>query len=124
MCYNYSINKKPGELKKRYKATFEEEENFSLVFHTSGFTFSKLPVITGKDPGNIDLFNWGLIPFWNKEKTKALEGRSHTLNAKCETAFEKPSFRASIKSKRCLVPALAFMNGWIITQRNTLFSLV
>jgi len=46
---------------------------------------------------------WGLIPEWKKEI-----GSTALLNARIETVVEKPSFRSSIKRKRCLVP----FNGW------------
>jgi len=46
---------------------------------------------------------WGLIPEWKKEI-----GDKALLNARIETITEKPSFRSSIKRKRCLVP----FNGW------------
>ncbi|MFC3053092.1 SOS response-associated peptidase [Kordiimonas pumila] len=46
---------------------------------------------------------WGLVPEWKKEK-----GDKPLINARIETVIEKPSFRSSIKRRRCLVP----MNGW------------
>src|SRR5690606_246616 len=108
MCYNYSLKTPAKDLEKRYRATLESVEIYSPVYHTSGLTYSKLPVITNDQPGTIQLFNWGLIPFWNKDKAKALQARTNTLNARCDTVFEKPSFRSSISSKRCLVPATGF----------------
>lgn len=47
---------------------------------------------------------WGLIPVWAKE---AKIGYS-LINARSETVCEKPSFRAAIKKRRCLIPASAF----------------
>jgi putative SOS response-associated peptidase YedK len=47
-------------------------------------------------------FRWGLIPHWAKNK------KSIQINARSETAFEKPTFRDSFKSKRCLIPADGF----------------
>ncbi len=49
-------------------------------------------------------FRWGLIPHWAKDKEIAL----HTFNARIETLTQKPSFRESIKFKRCIVPASGF----------------
>lgn len=43
---------------------------------------------------------WWLVPFWAKEMPKY-----PTFNARSETAHEKSSFRESMKSKRCLIPA-------------------
>ncbi len=50
------------------------------------------------------LVRWGLIPSWVKDP-----GRMSTLiNARSETAASKPSFRASLRHRRCLVPADGF----------------
>lgn len=42
---------------------------------------------------------WGLVPSWTKER----RGSGH-INARAETVSEKPSFRSSFRTKRCLVP--------------------
>ena len=47
---------------------------------------------------------WGLIPAWAKDD----KGAARLINARSETAPEKPSFRKAIKSRRCLVPANGF----------------
>jgi putative SOS response-associated peptidase YedK len=43
------------------------------------------------------------VPFWIKDESAAERIRTKTLNAKAETIHRKPSFRASIMTKRCLV---------------------
>jgi putative SOS response-associated peptidase YedK len=43
------------------------------------------------------LVRWGLLPPWVKD-----------LNARSETAAEKPSFRGAMRHRRCLVPADGF----------------
>ena len=47
------------------------------------------------------LLRWGLIPSWAKDPAIAHQ----LINARSETAREKPSFRDSFKKRRCLVPA-------------------
>jgi putative SOS response-associated peptidase YedK len=101
MCFNISITKFTEYLEKRFKARLKE--SYKPVFHASAFTYPKLPIITNTDNNNIQLFNWGLIPFWVKNKEFADKIKTGTFNAKAETIFEKPSFKNSINKKRCLV---------------------
>ncbi|MEM8861218.1 MAG: SOS response-associated peptidase [Chloroflexota bacterium] len=49
-------------------------------------------------------FHWGLVPSWSKDTKMA--GRM--INARSETAHEKPSFRAPFKRRRCIIPASGF----------------
>ena len=43
---------------------------------------------------------WGLVPYWAKEPAKA-----PAINARGESAAERPLFRAAFKTRRCLIPA-------------------
>jgi putative SOS response-associated peptidase YedK len=47
---------------------------------------------------------WGLVPFWAKEKSIG----SRMINARAETAAEKPAFRTALRRRRCIVPADGF----------------
>lgn len=46
---------------------------------------------------------WGLIPHWMKEAPA-----KPMINARMETILDKPSFRAAVHHRRCLVPASGF----------------
>lgn len=75
-------------------------------YHVSAFTNPNYPIITS-DP-EVQIFKWGLIPFWTKTEKDAERIRRKTYNAKAETIFKLPSFREPIKSKRCLVPSTGY----------------
>ena len=60
----------------------------------------------------LELLRWGLIPSWADDPGIG----SRMINARAETAPEKPSFRRAFRERRCLIPADGFyewkrMNG-------------
>ena len=57
----------------------------------------------------LSVLRWGLVPFWARD----LKIASRLINARSETFWSKPSFRAAAKTRRCLVPA----NGWFEWKR-------
>ena len=65
------------------------------------------PAGTGRE---LALLRWGLIPSWSKDP--AIGNR--LINARAETAREKPSFRNAFRRHRCLIPA----NGFYEWQRR------
>lgn len=50
------------------------------------------------------LVRWGLVPSWVEDPDQF----SLLINARCESAAEKPAFRAAMQYRRCLVPATGF----------------
>lgn len=57
-----------------------------------------------KGERELALLRWGLIPGWAKDP--AIGNRM--INARAETAAEKPSFRSAFKRRRCLILANGF----------------
>ena len=60
----------------------------------------------------LEVLRWGLIPPWADDPQIG----SRMINARAETAPEKPSFRRAFRERRCLIPADGFyewkrMNG-------------
>ncbi|MBN1280633.1 MAG: SOS response-associated peptidase [Candidatus Thermoplasmatota archaeon] len=108
----------PDPLVKRFTATFPEHSTFTRQYHASGFDLPSLPVITNTDPDHIQLFTWGLIPFWVKDKTTAEQIRLKTMNARAESIYEKPSFRHAAETQHCLVLADGFFEWQDVNGRN------
>jgi putative SOS response-associated peptidase YedK len=62
----------------------------------------KVAVVRAKEEGRELVFlRWGLIPSWAKEKSIGAK----LINARAETAAEKPGFRSAFKHRRCLIPS-------------------
>ncbi|MBT2583534.1 SOS response-associated peptidase [Planococcus sp. ISL-109] len=61
-------------------------------------------IINDGEKNRLGALRWGLIPSWAKDKKIGYK----MVNARAETAAEKPSFRHAFKRKRCLIPANAF----------------
>jgi putative SOS response-associated peptidase YedK len=55
----------------------------------------------GREPA---LVKWGLVPVWAKDPKIG----NRMINARSETVADKPSFRAALKHRRCLIPADGF----------------
>lgn len=62
------------------------------------------PVITNRHPERVELFEWGLVPFWSKDG----KNTGRMINARAETLLEKPSFRKPARERRCLVVGDSF----------------
>lgn len=61
----------------------------------------EVAVISNRDPRALSLMKWGLVPSWAKDPKIG----NRMINARSETAAEKPSFRTAFKRRRCLIPA-------------------
>jgi putative SOS response-associated peptidase YedK len=101
MCGRFQISKIVDDIQLRFNVDVEEEWNKQIFNAAPGMM---LPVITNSDPAHLQLFKWGLIPSWAKDPAIG----NKLINARAESLPEKPSFRNSLKRKRCLVPANGF----------------
>lgn len=53
---------------------------------------------------HLAMMKWGLVPSWSKDAKMG----NKLINARAETAAEKPAFRSAFKRRRCLVIATGF----------------
>lgn len=73
------------------------------LFHASGFSHPKLLIYTHRSPYFPELAHWGLVPQWIRDREQLEDFWNHTLNARGETLFERPSFREAAKGHRCVL---------------------
>jgi putative SOS response-associated peptidase YedK len=108
MCYFVEINLSRLELEKHYNLPMPEDPRYTPGYFHSAFTKPWLPVITNENSMIIQVYRWGLIPSWVRTYADAEKQLSGTFNARGETIWDKPSFRSSAKSRRCLVLSHGF----------------
>lgn len=108
MCFTVNINLTRNELEKRFGARFSEPASFRPAYYYNAFDTPDLPAVRSENPESIDLLAWGLIPFWVKNAEAAGQIRQKTFNARVETVLDKPSFRAAVRTRRCLILVRGF----------------
>jgi putative SOS response-associated peptidase YedK len=59
---------------------------------------------TGEVERQLRAVRWGLVPWWAKDPAVG----NRLINARVETAAEKPAFRQAFAKRRCILPALGY----------------
>jgi putative SOS response-associated peptidase YedK len=108
MCFTVNVNLIKEELENRFGATLIDPDNYRPSYYYHAFSLPDLPAICSGSSGSIRLLKWGLIPSWTKNSEEAKVIRFKTFNARSESLQEKPSFSASFKTKRCIIPVKGF----------------
>jgi putative SOS response-associated peptidase YedK len=118
MCFDISYALKKDIIELRFDSKFADLDSYEPMYHVSAFSLPSVPVITNDEDKRIQMLKWGLIPFWVKDQKTAEDIRLKTFNARSETIFEKPSYRQSIKTKRCLVITDGFFEWRLVKGKN------
>ena len=101
MCGRFTLTVDPAEAKDTF-SNYSFPEKFAPRFNIA--PTQPVLAIPNDDKFTADFFIWGLIPMWAKDPQIG----SRLINARSETLAEKPSFRSSLKYKRCLIFADGF----------------
>ncbi len=101
MCGRFVLKAPPDEVKEHFG--YFEDPSFPERYNIAP---TQPIAIVHQESGRrrFALVRWGLVPGWVKDV------RDFTLliNARSETALEKPSFKNSMKHHRCLIPVSGF----------------
>ncbi len=108
MCGRYATSRTPATL------TSDFEADLGDLFVDTGADFNLAPtklaplvVSRTSDAGSrreIVTAKWGLVPSWAKDPSIG----NRMINARSETAAEKPAFRSAFARRRAIVPADGF----------------
>lgn len=102
MCGRFTLSASGEELARQFdlEEEIELEPRFNIAPTQDVATIRQ-------EPGKVRMLSyqrWGLIPAWAKDPSVG----SRMINARCETAAEKPAFRDALSRRRCIVPADGF----------------
>jgi putative SOS response-associated peptidase YedK len=100
MCGRYTLTC-PDKIAERFAV--QAEIDLVLARYNVAPT-QQIPAILDEDPRKLTTLRWGLVPGWAKDEKVG----ASLINARCETAADKPAFRNAYKQRRCLVPADGF----------------
>jgi putative SOS response-associated peptidase YedK len=117
MCGRYIEVQKVEVLEKRFHVTVSEDMDYKPSYNISPGQFA--PVITNERPNELQMFQFGLTPFWSKKPMYLFNARSEGDKNRendpnytgAKEIIRKPAFRKPIRSQRCLVIADAFIEG-------------
>lgn len=101
MCARYSLHQSNALIADLFDLQWEPElqPRYNIAPST------QVPAVIEKDGKRVlDFFKWGLVPSWAKDPSVGVK----MINARSETASEKPSFRSAFKHRRCLIVANGF----------------
>ena len=101
MCGRYTVTSAPEAIRALFR--YAEQPNFPPRYNVA--PTQPIPIVRlVNGERHFALVRWGLLPSWVKDP------KSFTLliNARGESAAEKPAFRAAMKRRRCLIPADGF----------------
>ncbi|MEQ9064598.1 MAG: SOS response-associated peptidase [Vicingaceae bacterium] len=128
MCGRYILVSKLKKIEKRFNLKPSAIElPFEANYNISPGSFA--PVITSQEPNDLQLFRFGLTPFWAKKPMYLINARAEgNYNKDNDIRYngqlgikEKPSFRKPFTSQRCLIPADAFIEGTTVEKLSKPF---
>ena len=117
MCGRYIEVQKVETIEKRFNVKAPNGLDYRPGYNIS--PGEKAPVITNEQPDALQVYRFGLTPFWSKKQmylfNARAEGDKNSKNDPRYTGsreiFRKPAFRKPVRSQRCLVIADAFIEG-------------
>jgi putative SOS response-associated peptidase YedK len=106
MCGRFRLARKKEILEEHFGAecTLDDAEWAARYNVAPGQEIAVVRQDTVAPVRRLELLRWGLVPWWAKEPAIGYK----MINARSETAAERPAFRDALRDRRCLVPADGF----------------
>lgn len=104
MCGRFVSTTAADELADYFGAETPPDNLDRAVSYNVAPTQGIFVVVESDGVRRIDVFHWGLVPFWSKDPKIG----SRMINARAETIAEKASFKRPFARRRCIIPADGF----------------
>lgn len=121
MCGRYASTKATADLAEEFRAVDATDGAGQPDFNVA--PTKQVVAVVQRHPRDTDgdadpqrterslrMLRWGLVPPWARDEKAA----ARMINARSETAAQKPAFRRALAARRCLLPA----DGWYEWQRG------
>lgn len=106
MCGRYHLAAAPERLGQEFD--LDVRDNFPPRYNIAPTQPIHVVALDEQRARRLRLMRWGFIPSWAKQDYFERVGSRPLINARAETAAEKPTFRNALKRRRCLIPADGF----------------
>ena len=103
MCGRYRLSRRKQVVEEYFESASQEEEDWNPRYNIA----PTQPVATVRQAGTsriLSTMRWGLVPSWATD----IKIGNQLINGRSETVLEKPAFRDSFRTRRCLIPADGF----------------
>ncbi len=127
MCGRYASSRRPEDLVEEFEVEQSEvaqplPPDYNVAPTKEVYAVLQRPARSASGPREEDrpaqrqlrVLTWGLVPSWAKDP--AIGNRM--INARMETATEKPAFRKAFAARRCLLPADGYYEWYASEARN------
>lgn len=114
MCGRFVITSAPAALRQLFG--YVEQPNFPSRYNVA--PTQPIPVVLVENGArHFRLMRWGLLPSWVRDP----KGFTLLVNARSETALEKPAFKKAIRRRRGLIPADGYYEWKVVDGRKQPF---
>ncbi|MEW6281904.1 MAG: SOS response-associated peptidase, partial [Candidatus Eremiobacterota bacterium] len=96
MCGRFTLTVRPEAMLEAYPVV-EVPTDWEPRYNVA--PSQNVAVIANREPDRVQLFRWGLVPFWAKDEKVGYK----MINARADSLAQKPAFRKPLEKRRCLV---------------------
>ncbi len=111
MCGRFTLHHSTEDIAERFGV---EQVLMDLVPRYNIAPSQPVSAIVQHESRTLERFKWGLVPSWAQDPAVG----NRMINARSESASEKPAFRDAFRRHRCLIPASGYYEWKRVRERS------